>query len=118
MKPKGGAREGAGAPKGSWNRRKGAILSEELKKAATPERLKQLSTMVWKAALEGDLKWIEFLTDRIDGKPVQATEITAEVSSVSVTELSDEQLLAIAAAGSSDGTAEASSGPQEPAEFH
>ena len=73
----GGARPGAGRPKGSTNDNSWAnmvrVAAHEQHKTGQP-RLRALADVIWNAALEGDMTAIKEIGDRLDGKPKQSID--------------------------------------------
>lgn len=116
-----------GAPKGNKNAAKerrwaGAIrraLAEyESPKVTRGEALVQIARNLVKSAVEeSDWGAITEIGNRLDGKPAQSIDLSADMTVRNVDELSDSELAAIAA-GSSTGAADAADGPQEPTELH
>jgi predicted polyphosphate/ATP-dependent NAD kinase len=79
---------------------------------AAPTLLQQACFSMLQKAADGDVAAFREVADRIDGKAVQQTMLTADVTSHTVEQMTDEQL-AIIAAGGGDGIAEASEGAQQ-----
>jgi hypothetical protein len=75
--------------------------------AQNPEKLRKACEAVLDKAVEGDIQAFNAFADRIDGKPIQATEMTLTQGN-SAERLNDDQLADIAT-GSSTGVTE----PQE-----
>ena len=75
----GGARPGAGRPKGSKNDNSWAnmvrVAAHEQHVTGEP-RLRALADVLWKAALDGDMAAIKEIGDRLDGKPKQTVDAT------------------------------------------
>jgi hypothetical protein len=67
----------AGAPKGN-NNHKGKIFSDDMRKvlAQNPAKLRAIVTKLIEEAEGGNLTAIAMIMDRMEGKPVQATEIS------------------------------------------
>jgi hypothetical protein len=110
------------APIGNKNAQKAKLYEQALKRAlarATGQTvdagLDRVAEQAVKAAFAGE-KWaIEHVSDRLDGKAAQSVEHSIENRHVS--ELSREQLLAIAA-GSSPGATEEAGREPEPTGVH
>lgn len=68
----------AGAPKGNQNAAKTKVWSEAIRKAIVQDRtaLDRLAKSLIAAAEQGDMAAIKEIGDRLDGKSVQATEIS------------------------------------------
>lgn len=88
----------AGAPKGNKNAAnpKGLskILRQRLEERAANAAL--MDALIDKA-LTGDIQAIKEVFDRVDGKPKQSLDVTADVTARSASELSDDELADIAA---------------------
>jgi hypothetical protein len=68
-----------GAPLGNNNAKKGKLFYEQLRKALIQEdrkRLVNIAEKLVKAAENGDAWAIKEVIDRVDGKAIQATEIS------------------------------------------
>jgi hypothetical protein len=68
-----------GAPEGNSNARKGRLFYEQLRKILVQEdalKLRKIAQKVVDAAIQGEPWAIKEIMDRIDGKAIQATEIT------------------------------------------
>ena len=68
-----------GAPLGNQNGKKGKLFYDQLRVALVQEdkkRLRNIAEKLVKAAENGDAWAIKEVIDRVDGKAVQATEIT------------------------------------------
>jgi hypothetical protein len=67
-----------GAPKGNKNPSKNKPFLDALRRsiAQNPQKLRAAADKVVEKAEEGDPWAVNFLADRLDGKAVQATEIT------------------------------------------
>jgi hypothetical protein len=68
-----------GAPKGNDNAKKGKLFYDALRIALLQEdrkRLRNITDKLVKAAENGDAWAVKEIMDRMDGKPVQATEIS------------------------------------------
>ena len=66
--------------------------------AQNPEKLGKIAEKVFALALEGDMMAVKEIGDRLDGKPVQQVDIGDSASMTEeYRELTDEQLMAIAA---------------------
>ena len=68
-----------GAPVGNTNSKKGKLFHGELHKALIQEdrkKLRKIADKLVEAAEEGEPWAIKEIIDRVDGKAVQATEIT------------------------------------------
>jgi hypothetical protein len=68
-----------GAPVGNQNGKKGKLFYDALRIALLQEdskRLRNITDKLVKAAENGDAWAIKEIMDRMDGKPVQATEIS------------------------------------------
>lgn len=69
-----------GAPIGNKNSAKGRpITNAMLREAAqNPDRLRRIIEKLFGLAEEGDLKAVEIIFDRLDGKPRQAVELSGD----------------------------------------
>lgn len=68
-----------GAPKGNQNNKKGRLFYEQLRKELVQEdkvKLRKIANKLVQAAEEGEAWAIKEIMDRVDGKAVQATEIS------------------------------------------
>jgi hypothetical protein len=68
-----------GAPVGNQNGKKGKLFYDALRVALMQEdhkRLRNITDKLVKAAENGDAWAVKEIMDRMDGKPVQATEIS------------------------------------------
>lgn len=92
-------------------------LRRALEKHESGMALAKIAENVVTQAIAGDWRAIEEIANRIDGKPAQAIEHSGSIENRHVSELSREQLLAIAT-GSSSGAAEAGRRESEPAGIH
>jgi hypothetical protein len=112
------------APIGNKNAQKAKLYEQALKRAlarATGQTvdagLDKVAEQAVKAAFAGE-KWaIEHVSDRLDGKAAQSVEHSGSIENRHVSELSREQLLAIAA-GSSPGATEEAGREPEPTGVH
>ena len=59
----------SGNPRG--RPRWGESIAEALRAAGTSERRRKLAERAWELALQGDIRHMEFISDRLDGKPAQ-----------------------------------------------
>jgi hypothetical protein len=84
-----------GRPIGSINRQKPFNDALLLTLRSKPLALRRIADRLVKRAEEGDLAAIREIADRLDGKPAQVIDRR----DVSVTELTDAELMAIAARG-------------------
>jgi hypothetical protein len=68
----------AGAPLGNSNAAKGKMFYDQLRKIAVqePHRLRAVAETLFSAAETGEPWAVKELIDRMDGKPMQQTEIT------------------------------------------
>lgn len=116
----------AGAPKGNRNARKSKDWESALRRALAQyedrasnispgEALRKIADNVVKLALAGSKDAINEIACRLDGKPTE--HIQGEILHHHTSDLSDEQLAAIAS-GSSEGVAEPSDSPPEPSGVH
>ena len=85
-----------GRPIGSINRQKPFNDALLMTLRSNPLALRRISAKLVEKAEEGDLAAIREIADRLDGKPVQMLDRR----DLPITELTDEQLLAIAAGAS------------------
>ena len=85
-----------GRPLGSLNREKPFKTALRMALRERPQSLRLIANRLIDKAEEGDLQSIRELVDRLDGRPVQAID-RHEV--LIIDELTDEELLAIAAGG-------------------
>ena len=85
-----------GRPLGSLNREKPFKTALQMALRERPQSLRLIANRMIDKAEEGDLQSIRELVDRLDGRPVQAID-RHEV--LIIDELTDEELLAIAAGG-------------------
>lgn len=108
-----------GAQPGNKNAAKGRTLHNTLIDCVNlqPSMLQQACFALLQKAADGDIAAFRELADRLDGKAVQQTLLTADVTTHSVEQMTDEQL-AIIAAGGSAGTVEASAGAEQPDDLH
>jgi predicted polyphosphate/ATP-dependent NAD kinase len=113
------AKKKRGAPFGNRNAAKDRQVRATLIDCidAAPTLLQQACFSMLQKAADGDVAAFREVADRIDGKAVQQTMLTAEVTTNTVEQMTDEQL-AIIAAGGGVGTAEASEGAQQPDGVH
>lgn len=105
----------AGAPKGNKNSTLDKRMwSSAIKRAIAqrdPDALRKLADKLFDMALEGDLQAMKEIGDRLEGKPVQATEISGpeggpvEVQSTRP-KLSKEEWLQAHGLGAAAGTAD------------
>ena len=68
-----------GAQEGNTNARKGKLFYEQLRKVLVQEdalRLRKIAEKLVEAAEEGEAWAVKEIMDRVDGKAIQATEIT------------------------------------------
>jgi hypothetical protein len=68
-----------GAPLGSQNAKKGKLFYDQLRKVLVQEdalRLRKIAEKLVEAAEEGEAWAVKEIMDRMDGKPVQSTEIS------------------------------------------
>jgi hypothetical protein len=68
-----------GAPLGNTNSKKGKLFHGELHKALIQEdriKLRQIADKLVEKAIEGESWAVKEIIDRVDGKAVQATEIS------------------------------------------
>lgn len=68
-----------GAPEGNQNAKKGKLFYDQLRKVLVQNdqaRLRKITEKFVKAAEDGEPWAIKEIIDRMDGKPVQATEIS------------------------------------------
>ena len=68
-----------GAPTGNQNGKRGKLFYDALRVALVQEdrkSLRKITDKLVKAAEEGDAWAVKEIMDRMDGKPVQSTEIT------------------------------------------
>jgi len=68
-----------GAPLGSQNAKKGKLFYDQLRKVLVQEdalRLRKIAEKLVEAAEEGEAWAVKEIMDRVDGKAIQATEIT------------------------------------------
>ncbi len=68
-----------GAPVGNTNSKKGKLFHGELHKALIQEdrlKLRQIADKLVEKAIEGESWAVKEIIDRVDGKAVQATEIS------------------------------------------
>ena len=68
-----------GAPKGNDNARKGKLFYDQLRKVLVQEdalKLRAIATKLIEAAEDGEPWAVKEIMDRMDGKPIQAQEIT------------------------------------------
>ena len=68
-----------GAPVGNDNARKGKLFYDQLRKVLIQEdalKLRNIATKLVEAAEEGEAWAVREVIDRIDGKAIQATEIS------------------------------------------
>ena len=68
-----------GAQEGNTNARKGKLFYEQLRKVLVQEdalRLRKIAEKLVTAAEEGEAWAVKEIMDRMDGKAIQATEIT------------------------------------------
>ena len=68
-----------GAPEGNQNAKKGKLFYEQLRKVLVQNdqfRLRKIADKLVEAAEKGEAWAIKEVMDRMDGKPVQQTEIT------------------------------------------
>ena len=68
-----------GAPIGNTNSKKGKLFYGELQKALVQEdriKLRQIADKLVEKAIEGESWAVKEIIDRVDGKAVQATEIS------------------------------------------
>lgn len=102
----------SGGQKGNQNARKGkewfdalryALANYEDDDVKRGQALKKIGKTLIAKALEGDMQAIKEIGDRIDGKAVQVIDATIE-EVTSVEQLTDEQLINIAAASSARAT--------------
>jgi hypothetical protein len=84
-----------GRPIGSINRQKPFNDALLMTLRSNPLALRRISAKLVEKAEEGDLAAIREIADRLDGKPVQMLDRR----DVSINELTDAELLAIAAGG-------------------
>ena len=63
------------------DKRRGVSLISKLKKMLkdNPDRVTKILEAMIRKAEDGDLKAIEMIVDRIDGKPTQTADITADI---------------------------------------
>ena len=68
----------AGAPLGNKNAAKGKLFYDQLRKIAVqePEKLRRIAEGLFEAAEAREPWAVKELIDRLDGKPVQAQEIS------------------------------------------
>ena len=85
-----------GRPLGSLNREKPFKTALQMALRERPQSLRLIANRLLDAAEGGDLSSIRELVDRLDGRPAQAI-VRPEV--LIVDQLTDEQLLVIAAGG-------------------
>lgn len=76
---------GRGAPIGNQNAVKGKIWEQALKRAARPKDLEEVAMKVLAAAKAGEAWAVTELGNRLDGKPMQPSEVkvTTETPSLS-----------------------------------
>mgnify|MGYP003705080433 FL=1 len=68
-----------GAPKGNDNAKKGKLFYNELRKALVQHdqlKLRQIADKLVEKATEGESWAVKEIIDRVDGKAIQATEIS------------------------------------------
>jgi hypothetical protein len=68
-----------GAPKGNDNAKKGKLFYDQLRKVLVQEdalKLRAIATKLVEAAEDGEPWAVKEIMDRMDGKPIQAQEIT------------------------------------------
>jgi hypothetical protein len=68
-----------GAPKGNDNARKGKLFYNELRKALVQQdqlKLRQIADKLVEKAIDGEPWAVKEVMDRVDGKAIQATEIS------------------------------------------
>ena len=68
-----------GAPEGNQNAKKGKLFAEQLRKVLVQNdllKLRQVTEKLVDAAIEGEPWAVKEVIDRMDGKAVQATEIS------------------------------------------
>lgn len=68
-----------GAPIGNTNSKKGKLFYGELQKALVQEdrlKLRQIADKLVEKAIEGESWAVKEIIDRVDGKAIQATEIS------------------------------------------
>jgi hypothetical protein len=109
---------------GNQNAKKAKIWEQALKRAlarwsgeTVHAGLDKIADTVVRAAGAGDMWAIKEIGDRVDGRAAQSSEVTVHEGRKRVEELSDAELADIAS-GRGSGTADAESGPSEPAEIH
>jgi hypothetical protein len=78
----------------------GCKVALQMALRARPQSLRRIADRLIDKAKQGDLPSIRELVDRLDGRPVQAIDRHEVV----ITQLSDEELLAIAAGGRTEVT--------------
>ena len=83
-----------GAPKGNKNAaRKNRLVSDTLSRVITqnPDKIRKACEALLDKAAEGDLPSFREISDRMEGKPVQAIEGTGEGGSITVIFTSDDK---------------------------
>jgi hypothetical protein len=68
-----------GAPKGNDNAKKGKLFYNELRKALVQHdqlKLRQIADKLVEKAIDGESWAVKEIIDRVDGKAIQATEIS------------------------------------------
>ena len=77
------------------------LVGNDIDVATSKRKARRLAETVYKLALEGDLTAAQMIMDRVDGKPMQATEVTI-MQRTTVDQFSDAELMALIAQEKSD----------------
>lgn len=91
-----------------------SALRRALEKHESGMALAKIAEHVVQQAIAGDWRAIEEIANRMDGKPAQAIEHSGSIENRHVSELSREQLLAIASGSSAGATEAGGCGPEPP----
>jgi hypothetical protein len=73
-----------GAPEGNQNAKKGKIFSDEIRKFLTqnPQKKREIVEGLVEAAVAREPWAVKEIMDRMEGKPIQATDITSSDGTV------------------------------------